>query len=215
MSACASICRPTVGRRMCDAPPEPCRDAVSGSGGEEEHHLVPSGAGYQQQAVPGASLAQEHRRTGRPFFKPTFTPARPSPRGPPQVLRATTARPVHLHVGLLDGTLFPCGAMTCRGADDVGCRCPVSIAYSNLTRNRKTIGRTHQSPPMLMVHYHVLLAGNAGEFLRHPPDRSTLGRILPGSQPEAKANELLYRRSEFGIPTPVRQTCTRSPRSRR
>ncbi len=150
---------------------------VSGRGDEEGLYLMLRAAGYEQRVVPEAVVLHEHRYTGRSFFKQAFRGGRSAARLvykyylPPR-LDMLPFMLTYLTLPLLLSdrwfaavpVFFFAGALA-------------AVTYNDLARKGKSIGETLRSFPMLLVYYHVRLAGYVTESARLRLRRSMIQRV--------------------------------------
>lgn len=140
-------------------------ETVSGRGDEEGLYLMLRAAGYEQRVVADAIVLHEHHHTRRSFFKQALRGGRSAARlvykyGLPPRLDMLPFMLTYLSLPLIllvrwlawVPALFFAAAL-------------VAITYNDLARKGKTVVETLVSFPMLLVYYHVRLAGYVGESL--------------------------------------------------
>jgi len=139
---------------------------VSGRGDEEGLFLLLRAAGYEQRVVSDAVVFHEHHLTGRSFFRQALRGGRSAARLvykyhlPPRldllpfILAYATLPLVLFKAWLILVPLF--FFLTALAA----------ITYNDLCRKGKTVGETIKSFPVLVLYYHVRMAGYLWESLR-------------------------------------------------
>lgn len=139
---------------------------VSGRGDEEGLYLHLKAAGYEQRVVPDAEVLHIHHYTRRSFFKQAYRGGKSAARLvykfhlPPRVdMIPFVLTYVSVPLVLLGwrwgyvSAFFFAAAIT-------------AITYNDLVRKGKTLGETIRSFPVLLIYYHVRLAGYVLEAIR-------------------------------------------------
>ena len=173
--------------RNTDGRPE---TGVSGRGDEEGLYLLLRAAGYEMRIVTDAVVRHEHPLDRRRFFRQAFRGGRSAARLVykyylpqridmlPFLLTYLTVPLMLLHPWLAAvPSFFFAGALA-------------AITYNDLVRKGKTVGETLRTFPLLLVFYHVRLAGYALELLRLRLTRHGLTRVrldrVPREAPPAE-----------------------------
>ena len=139
---------------------------VSGRGDEEALFLFLRANGYQIRVAYDAVVLHEHFYTARSFFRQAYRGGGAAARLVYKFRLPTRLDMlpfilayVSLILGLIDYRLVAVPAFFMVGA-------LAAITYNDLFRKRKTLGESVRSFPMLIVYYHVRLAGYVWQGLR-------------------------------------------------
>lgn len=162
----------------------PCAEvSVSGRGDEEGLFLTLRALGYEQRVVPDAVVFHEHHYSRRTFFRQAYRGGQAAAR---LGFKYSLPPRIELTPLLLAYLLIPLGFVgawwwlvpaACAGFF------LAAITYNELVRKRKTILETLITFPVLLVYYHLRLAGYVVQYARLLTGVDSLERVnLPRSQ---------------------------------
>ena len=163
---------------------------VSGRGDEEGLFLLLRAAGHEVWTVPDAVVRHEHAMGRRAFYRQALRGGRSAARlvYKFRLRQRIDMLPfllayVSLPLGLIGAWLlvvpafFMCGALA-------------AITYNDLFRKGKTVGETLKTFPLLVVYYHVRLAGYVFETVRLRVARGGPARVrldeIPSDFPDTQ-----------------------------
>ncbi len=156
----------------------PCGEvSVSGRGDEEGLFLTLRALGYEQRVVPNAVVFHEHHYSRRTFFRQAYRGGQAAAR---LGFKYSLPPRIELTPLLLAYLLIPLGFVgawwwlvpaACAGFF------LAAITYNELVRKRKTILETLMTFPVLLVYYHLRLAGYVVQYARLLCGRDTIERV--------------------------------------
>ena len=167
--------------------------SVSGRGDEEGLYLMLRAAGYEIRTAPDAVVLHVHPMTRRSFFRQAVRGGRAAAR---LVYKYYLPTRIDVLPFILTYATLPPGLIGAWLLQDAGrwkwgplaipvfffCGALLAIAYNDIVRKGKTIWETVRSLPVLLVYYHLRVAGYVGETLRlrfAPPEISRVRLCRP------------------------------------
>ena len=174
---------PAVGR---DGQPDV---AVSGRGDEEGLFLLMSAAGCEMRVVPDAVVLHEHRLGRRSFFRQALRGGRSAARLVYKYHLPHRIDMLPFMLGYLTLPLILIDDWMAAVSLLFFAAALAAITYNDLFRKGKSLAETICSFPMLLIYYHVRLAGYVWETLLLRLGKQDIKRVRLNSIPPDVPNE--------------------------